>query len=409
MGRAHEHSPLLKDTLVERKPCTGLTGVTTLLVLLVLFVCGIFYNQKRDINASSVSSLSASVAPNFNLEKKTSVDSTSFHVQSGKPGFPSYHANIPMNVTFDGRSLMINGERALFLGGSMHPVRATRGTWENALNEAVQNGLNLVTIYVFWAAHQPLANHPLDWKLLLYGADQHAWELADAIRSCAQRGLFVHIRVGPYDCAEYSYGGIPEWLPQPSMRMRRYDPQWMTAMEGFVSSAFGYFSDNALWAPQGGPILMAQIENELGDEAGKFMGGAENSSTKGRRDNKTAGASVQDYADWCGSMAAKYVPHGVVLTMCNGLSANNTILTFNGDGGYAKWLERHGDTGRIQVDQPAMWTEDEGGFQLWGEDSAHPTDYFWGHTARRMAADALKWFARGGTHLNYYMVRISVL
>jgi hypothetical protein len=25
-----------------------------------------------------------------------------------------------------------------------------------------------------------------------------------------------------------------------------------------------------------------------------------------------------------------------------------------------EWLENHGDSGRIQVDQPALWTEDEG-------------------------------------------------
>jgi len=44
-----------------------------------------------------------------------------------------------------------------------------------------------------------------------------------------------------------------------------------------------------------------------------------------------------------------------------------------------------------------------GGFQLWGEESAHPTDYFWGRTARSMSNRALQWFARGGSHLNYYM------
>jgi beta-galactosidase len=46
---------------------------------------------------------------------------------------------------------------------------------------------------------------------------------------------------------------------------------------------------------------------------------------------------------------------------------------------------------------------DEGGFQIWGDDSSAPSDYFWGRTARSMAYDTLRWFARGGTHLNYYM------
>jgi Glycosyl hydrolases family 35 len=44
-----------------------------------------------------------------------------------------------------------------------------------------------------------------------------------------------------------------------------------------------------------------------------------------------------------------------------------------------------------------------GGFQIWGDDPRHPSDYYWGRTARDVAYQTLKWFARGGAHLNYYM------
>jgi hypothetical protein len=55
------------------------------------------------------------------------------------------------------------------------------------------------------------------------------------------------------------------------------------------------------------------------------------------------------------------------------------------------------------VDQPALWTENEGGYQLWGESSELPVDYFWGNTARTVAFETLQWFARGGSHNNFYM------
>jgi len=52
-------------------------------------------------------------------------------VPPNKSGFPSFlNYNAPIDVTYDGRSLLLNGERALFLGGSMHPSRATKSTWE---------------------------------------------------------------------------------------------------------------------------------------------------------------------------------------------------------------------------------------------------------------------------------------
>jgi hypothetical protein len=105
-------------------------------------------------------------------------------------------------------------------------------------------------------------------------------------------------------------------------------------------------------------------------------------------------ATIQDYADWCGEMADKYAPN-VTWTMCNGLTANNTIHTCNAIDEGAEWLESYGKNGRIQVDQPPIFTEFEEGFQTYGESPSHPSDYFWGRTTRASARQALQWFARG--------------
>ena len=51
-----------------------------------------------------------------------------------------------------------------------------------------------------------------------------------------------------------------------------------------------------------------------------------------------------------------------------------------------------------------LQTEFEAGFQIWGDDATDPSDYFWGQTAREYAFRAWRWIARGGTHLNYYML-----
>ena len=170
---------------------------------------------------------------------------SAIHVPIKKPGFPSfldYADRGPLLVTYDERSLKLNDERVLFLGGSMHPARATFRTWNQALDEAVENGLNLITIYVMWADHQPLPDKAIDWTFPDWSSPQvtacrdttgdqscRDWNLATAIRSAANRGLFVHLRIGPYDCAEYSYGGIPEWLPlqKPNMKLRRPNQEWL--------------------------------------------------------------------------------------------------------------------------------------------------------------------------------------
>jgi Glycosyl hydrolases family 35 len=289
---------------------------------------------------------------NDNSDTTTSCSSTNHDhpTVTSRPGFPSYldyacAASTPLNVTYDSRSFLINGDRAMFLSGSMHPVRATQATWTQSVNEAVWHNLNMVTLYVMWSAHQPFQSSLLNFDYMPTRPPVRSseWSLAEAIRIAASRGLFVHVRVGPYVCAEYSYGGIPEWLPllYPQMDMRRPHPQWYLAMERYVTTLVQYLSHHKLWAHQGGPIVLGQIENEL------------------QGDSEESSAALQGYADWCGAMAQRVAPH-VVWTMCNGLVAPNTIETFNGDWAAAQWLARNGFSQRIQVDQPAMWTEAEG-------------------------------------------------
>ena len=193
----------------------------------------------------------------------------------------------------------------------------------------------------------------------------------------------------------------------------------ITAMESFVVQIVDYVSENRLWAHQGGNIIMAQIENELGAGDDNFE---QMESTGPGKDGylyvdgrgslvdpleetvvgPVRKATLQDYADWCGDIAKRHAPN-VTWTMCNGLSANNTIHTCNAIDEAAVWLENYGDTGRIQVDQPALLTEFEEGFQDWGETPQNPNDYFWGRTASAATNSAMRWFSRGGTHLNYYM------
>jgi hypothetical protein len=141
-------------------------------------------------------------------------------------------------------------------------------------------------------------------------------------------------------------------------------------MESFVAQMIEYVNDNKLWAHQGGPIIMSQIENELGsgddeDDESKDVGAYNDGSLyiDGRGElvnpfeEKVTGpirkATLQDYADWCGEIAKKYAPD-VTWTMCNGLSANNTIHTCNAINDGGNWLESYGGNGRIQVDQPAL-------------------------------------------------------
>ena len=223
-------------------------GSIAVLFILVLgaFYPGFIFNENRN---EPYEILATAGYPETGIAAcKTSpcFEPSNIHVPLEIPGFPSfleYAHRGSLSVSYDERSLKLNGERVFFLGGSMHPARATLQTWNLALDEAVENGLNLITIYVMWSDHQPLPNQEIDWAFSDWSlppttttcpetTDDKScgeWNLASAIRSAANRGLFVHLRIGPYDCAEYSSGGIPEWLlvEKPNMQLRRPNREWL--------------------------------------------------------------------------------------------------------------------------------------------------------------------------------------
>jgi len=102
-----------------------------------------------------------------------------------------------------------------------------------------------------------------------------------------------------------------------------------------------------------------------------------------------------DYINWCGDLVAK-LNLGIPWVMCNGLSANNTINTCNGND-CQNYAESHPEK---YPGQPMGWTENEGWFQQWSN------PYNLSHTNRapeEMAYVVLAWFARGASHHNYYM------
>lgn len=220
-------------------------------VLVLLLVSACYYNEISFYQQSldkPYNKLTAADYSEFGIavcKTPPCFEPSSIHVALKTPGFPSFldHAHRgPLLVSYDKRSLTLNGKRTFFLGGSMHPARATSQTWNQALDEAVENGLNLITIYVMWSDHQPLPDKAIDWTFPDWSLSRDAachdtvgdkscrdWNLASAIRSAANHGLFVHLRIGPYDCAEYSYGGIPEWLllQKPKMKLRRPNREWL--------------------------------------------------------------------------------------------------------------------------------------------------------------------------------------
>ncbi|CAL0326899.1 unnamed protein product [Lupinus luteus] len=306
------------------------------------------------------------------------------------------------NVSYDGRSLLINNQRHLLFSGSIHYTRSTAEMWPDLLDKARHGGLNVIQTYVFWNAHEPQKGK---WNF------EGNYDLVKFIKLIQEKGMFATLRVGPFIQAEWNHGGLPYWLREvPGIIFRsNNEPFKVTSllripchaeinnnnnnlrldklimfvflcnlnmkqhMEAYVTKIINMMKAEKLFASQGGPIILAQIENEY---------------------NHIQLAYDEDgpsYVQWAANMAvAQNI--GVPWIMCKQKDAPDPVINAcNG---------RHcGDTftGPNKPYKPAIWTENwTAQYRVFGD----PTSQ---RSAEDIAFSIARFFSKDGILVNYYM------
>ncbi|KAH9668629.1 Beta-galactosidase 10 [Citrus sinensis] len=145
------------------------------------------------------------------------------------------------NVTYDSRSLIINGRRELIISAAIHYPRSVPGMWPGLVQQAKEGGVNTIESYVFWNGHE---------------------------LSPGKARMYMILRIGPFVAAEYNYGGIPVWLHYIPGTVFRNDtePFKVENEYGYYESFYGEGGKRyALWAAKmavaqniGVPWIMCQ-------------------------------------------------------------------------------------------------------------------------------------------------------
>ncbi|KAK7304013.1 hypothetical protein RJT34_14999 [Clitoria ternatea] len=268
-----------------------------------------------------------------------------------------------VKVTRDGRAIKIDGKRRLLISGSIHYPRSTPEMWPDLIKKAKEGGLDAIETYVFWNAHEP-SRRQYDFT----GNN----DLIRFLKTIQDEGLFAVLRIGPYVCAEWNYGGIPVWVKNlPGVAIRTANQVYMNEMQNFTTLIVDMVKKEKLFASQGGPIILSQIENEYGNVMSAY------------------GDAGKAYIDWCANMAES-LNIGVPWIMCQQSDAPQSMInTCNG------WYCHNFKPNN--PNSPKMWTENwVGWFKNWGGKDPH-------RTAEDVAYAVAKFFETGGTFQNYYM------
>ncbi|KHL24783.1 beta-galactosidase [Croceibacterium mercuriale] len=156
-------------------------------------------------------------------------------------------------VSFDGRSLMIDGKREVIWSSEMHAFRLpSPDLWRDILQKMKASGFNSVALYFDWGFHSP--------KPGVY--DFTGVRDIDRLLTMAEEeGLYVITRAGPYVNAELTRGGFPGYLVNQRSRARTDDPAYLASVDEWLTQINAIIARHQI--DNGGSVILHQIENEL--------------------------------------------------------------------------------------------------------------------------------------------------
>ncbi|MER0479250.1 beta-galactosidase [Streptomyces sp. Edi2] len=267
---------------------------------------------------------------------------------------------------------MLDGRPVRLLSGAMHYFRVHEAQWDHRLAMLRAMGLNCVETYVPWNLHEPRPGEFRDPEAL--------GRFLDAVQAA---GLWAIVRPGPYICAEWENGGLPQWLTGPlGRRVRTRDAAYLRAVDAWFGRLMPQVVARQCTAAGpggagGGPVIMVQAENEYGSYGsdGVYL------------------AHLVERLRELGVRVPLFTSDGPEDHMLSGGSVPGLPATVNfgsGAGEALAVLRRHQDRGPLMCME--FWC---GWFTHWGQEEAP--------RAPEDAAAALREILEGGASVNIYM------
>ncbi|KAL6524620.1 Beta-galactosidase 10 [Orobanche hederae] len=267
------------------------------------------------------------------------------------------------NVSYDSRSLIIDGRRKLLISAAVHYPRSVPAMWPGLVQLAKDGGVDVIETYVFWNGHE------LSPDNYYFGG---RYDLVKFCKIVQQAGMYMILRIGPFVAAEWNFGGVPVWLHYvPGTVFRTDNESFKHHMKKFMTYIVDMMKKEKLFASQGGPIILSQVENEYGFYENAY------------------GEGGKKYALWAADMAVSQNT-GIPWIMCQQFDPPDTVIdTCNSF--YCDQFKP------ISPNKPKFWTENwPGWFKTFGASDPH-------RPSEDVAYSVARFFQKGGSLINYYM------
>ncbi len=172
------------------------------------------------------------------------------------------------SVSFDSRTLSIDGRRIWIVSGSIHMQRVPREQWRHRIHQAKLAGLNTIETPLFWNLIEPRPGS-FDFN------DNN--DVAHFLRLCEEFGLHAILRPGPFVGAGWDLGGLPSWLLNlPELELRTANQPFLEAVGRYFNALAKQVKNLQASSKSGGSLIMIQNESQWDcddpETAPKYLG-----------------------------------------------------------------------------------------------------------------------------------------
>lgn len=171
-------------------------------------------------------------------------------------------------ISYDGQSLIVDGQRIWLISGTIDYARTPRGLWRDRIRAAKQAGLNCIMTTAVWNLHE-IQPGAFDFEDDL--------DIGRFIEIVGEEGMYCVLRAGPYVGNGYDMGGIPAWLhDNEEIQFRQSSPIYLQSCARYIDALIKRVQKHLVTnSDHPGPIVMVQNEQEWlchnEDEGAKYL------------------------------------------------------------------------------------------------------------------------------------------
>lgn len=227
-------------------------------------------------------------------------------------------------IGFTNYYMKVNEKPFFGISGEFHFSRCDESRWEDEIIKMKMCGINVIATYVFWIHHEE-EEGVFDFE--------GCRNLRKFVELCGKHGIYVIVRIGPFDHGEVRNGGIPDWMYGKPFEVRKLSEGFLF----YVRRLYGKISEQiqGLLYKDGGPIIAAQIDNEYMHSSApwEITTGISEEWVFGGDEGEAYMLTLQEEAKKCGIITPFYTCTG-----WGGAITPSVMMPLWGSYAYRPWL-----------------------------------------------------------------------